>query len=669
MSAVKHEIGGKRFLSFVLAVAIAFSMLLGRLWYVQILHGDEYYRASTENIIRNIEVSPPRGRLLDRNSTVLAENRPSFDVVVHPHQFVEPKDADTPRPLQLLQGYLNLSKEDVERLAKSISQKQGEVLIARDVTRAQVALVETDRLRLPGVEVRANSHRQYPLEQVTAHVVGFMGEIRANELKDSEQFGYRSGDYVGRMGIERAYESILRGAPGIERQVVDARGIPQGEAETRFLIGDYQKVEPIAGRDLVTTIDARLHLIIDEAMRNYPAGGVVALDPRDGSLLAMYSKPSFNPNSWSGRLSSQEKLRSDNDPYKPMFDKTVSAYFPGSTFKIVGALATFEEGVMGADDEFKCPGYYRFGGRNFRCWKHGGHGDMTVSQALQHSCDVYFYHVAETIGIDKIAEYGYGFGFGELTGYPINDESPGRMPTKEWHRKRSPDGFKYGFALNTILGQGDTLATPLQVALAYGAVANGGDVYYPRVIDRVQTAAGDPLFVFDPKVRKTVKMDPVALEEIRKGLWLAVNGDGGTAYAHRPENIEVSGKTGTAQVHKIGRIRVANRDKELRFRDHAWFAGYAPSDEPTLVLVVFLQHGGHGGSDAAPVAMDIITRYFAGEDPLAQKIGEKHVAPTPSVAGVGERDDVSSGDIEDVNDLISSDAGMDFETDQESPSE
>ncbi|MEZ4458818.1 MAG: penicillin-binding protein 2 [bacterium] len=655
MSTVKHELGGTRYLGFVVFVGFAFSLLLGRLWLVQVLDGDQYWRASTENIIRNIEVSPPRGRIFDRSGNVLAENRPSFDVVIQPHLFSEPKNGDVP-PLELLQGYLNLSKEDVERLAKKIAQKRGEVVVARDITRSQVALVETDRLRLPGVEVRANSHRRYPLEHVTAHVVGFMGEIRANELKDLEAYGYRSGDYLGRMGVERAYESILRGAPGIERQVVDARGIPQGEAETRFLIGDYQKVTPIAGRDVFMTLDARLQIIVDEAMKNYPAGAVVALDPRDGSLLAMYSKPGFNPNSWSGRLSTQEKLKSDNDPYKPMLDKTISAYFPGSTFKIAGALAALDEGIMDADDEVKCPGYYRFGGRNFRCWKHGGHGDVNVAEALQHSCDVYFYKVAETIGIDKIAEYGFDFGFGELTGYPINDESAGRMPTKEWHRKHSPDGFQHGFALNTILGQGDTLATPLQVALAYGAVANGGKLYYPRIIDHINTATNDALFEFEPRVRKTVPGTPEAFQQIREGLWKTVNEDGGTAFAHRPTTVEVSGKTGTAQVHKIGRIRVANRDKEIRFRDHAWFAGYAPSTDPTLVVVVFLQHGGHGGSDAAPVAMDIFTRYFAGDDPLARKIGEEYHPPSPS--NDDALDDVSSGE-----ELVPSDDGPDMGAD------
>jgi penicillin-binding protein 2 len=325
----------------------------------------------------------------------------------------------------------------------------------------------------------------------------------------------------------------------------------------------------------------------------------------------MISKPSFNPNSWTGRLSSQEKLRSDNDPFKPMLDKTVNAYFPGSTYKIVGALAALAEELVSFDDTVSCPGYYRFGGRRFRCWKRGGHGHVNVMEAIQGSCDVFFYHVAERLGIDTLARYAYQFGFGEHTGYPINFESPGRVPTKEWHRKHSREGYQYGFALNTVLGQGDTLVTPLQVALAYAAIANGGELYYPRIVEEVRGRDGTLLFSVPPRVRKEIPMEPDQLEAIRMGLWLAVNEEAGTAYSVRPEGIDAAGKTGTAQVHKIGRRRIANRDKAYRFRDHSWFAAYAPSDDPELVVAVFLQHAGHGSHHAAPVAMEIFEKYFA----------------------------------------------------------
>lgn len=620
-SGGEKRLYGGRHRWFILAVGIAFTILLARLWYIQVIRGDEYWRASTENIIRNVDKKPPRGRIYDRTGVVLAENRPSYDVYLVPHIFKRSGDDET---IDLLQRYLDLSEDERKKVEKEAKSNAARVLVRTDVSRAEVALIESDRLRLSGVDVVATSHRNYPFHHVGAHTVGFVGEVRGSELEELAGYGYGPGDYIGRMGVEQAFEAVLRGSPGIERQVVDARGIPQGEAETKFLIGEYQKVTSVPGRDLHLTVDAELMLIIDRAFRNYPGGSAVAIDPRDGSVLAAYSKPAFNPNAWSGRLSSQEKLRTDNDFFKPLLDKSVSAYFPGSTFKVAGSLAALETGAMEIDDELKCHGSYRFGGRRFRCWKHGGHGKVNVEEALQQSCDVYYYKVADEIGIDPIAERAHIFGFGEPTGYPLNNESAGRVPNKEWHRKHSPEGYQRGFDLNTILGQGDTLATPLQVAMAYAAIANGEAIYYPRILDQVTSRDGETLFTFEPRVRKRFDIDPEHLQAIRHGLWMAANVENGTSYPHRFEGVEVAGKTGTAQVHKIGKIRRANRDKAIQLRDHAWYASYAPYENPEIVLVVFLQHGGHGGSDAAPVAMEILEKYFnhtRGET-LERKVGE-----------------------------------------------
>jgi penicillin-binding protein 2 len=491
-------------------------------------------------------------------------------------------------------------------------------------------MLEARRIDLPGLDVRANPHRVYPMHMVGAHTVGFLGELNEKELAAREELGYRPGDYTGRMGLERAFEELLRGSPGLERIVVDSSGNPQGEAETRFLIGEYQHVRPVAGRDMVLTLDAELMLIIDHAMRKYPSGSVVAVDPRDGSVLALYSKPSFNPNSWTGRLSAQEKLRSDSDPYKPMIDKSVSAYFPGSVYKIVGSLAALEEGVFKIHDEVDCPGYYKYGGRRFRCWKHGGHEETNIIKALAASCDVYYYKVGEMLGIDKLAEYAYRFGFGEPTGLPINREAAGRVPTKEWHRKNSPDGYQHGFALNTVIGQGDTLTSPMQIAMAYVAIANGGTLYQPRLIKEIRTREGEALFDYKPQVRKEINFEPDHLAAIKLGMIEVVTAEYGTVYSTKQPilDLRVAGKTGTAQVHAIGRTRVSNKDKEFHLRDHAWFASYAPYDNPELVLVVFLHHGGHGGHEAGPVAFEIFDRYFNRDKgrPLTQRLADLSVA-------------------------------------------
>ena len=596
-----------RYIVLIGIAALLFCVLLARLWFLQVIQGDMYWRVSTENIIRDIEISPARGRILDTNGVVLADNRPSFDVYIVPLIFNKYAKEGT---LSDLSDFLNLAPNEQVRIERGLDRKVAEIVVRRDITRTQVAQLEAHKLGLPGVEVRVNAHRYYPFHSVGGHAIGFLGELGSTELEELESYGYRRGDYIGRMGLEREYEAILRGSPGVDRVVVDAQGNRQGEAQTDFLIGEYQHVAPVAGRDIMTTLDVELMLIIDRAMRGRAAGAVVALDPRDGSVKALYSKPGFNPNSWTGRLSTQEKRRNDSDPYKPMIDKTVNSYFPGSVYKIVGSLAALDEGLMSKEDEAYCPGFYRFGGRRFRCWKRAGHGHTDVVEALAGSCDVYYYKAAEQLGIDKLADYAYRFGFGEVTGIGINNESAGRVPTKEWHRKHSPDGYQYGFALNTVIGQGDTLTSPLQVALAYAALANGGDLYYPRLIKEVRTREEQPLFDLPPRRRKRLDIKPEHLQAISEGMHSVVNSEGGTAFSVKLDDIEVAGKTGTAQVHKIGLVRVANRDKEFRFRDHAWFASYAPYDHPELVLVVFLKHGGHGGSDAAPVAMEIYENYF-----------------------------------------------------------
>ncbi|AWV89049.1 penicillin-binding protein 2 [Bradymonas sediminis] len=613
----EKEGAGKRYLWLVGLFFVAFLVITARFWYLQIMRGDEYWRASSNNIIRDMDLRAPRGNIIDRNGKVMAENRPSFDVFVLPHIF---NKYDTKQTLALLQRYLHLSDQEVKNIEKRVQAKVAQVPVRRDVTRRAVAALEADKLRLPGVEVRVIPHRVYPYNQVGAHALGYMAEVSSKDLLRLSPYGYTRGDYIGRMGLERSFEEVLRGSPGIDRRVVDVRGIPQGEAETQFLIGDYRKIAPVPGRDVVTTLDAELMETIDQAVRDYPSGAVVALDPRDGSILALYSKPGINPNSWTGRLSSMEKRRVDNNPFTPMLDKSVNAYFPGSVYKIVGAAAALEEGIEEVDGEITCHGGYMLGGRRFRCWKRGGHGPLDVAGAMQHSCDVYFYSIADRLGSDVLAEYAYKFGFGEQTGISLNNESAGRVPTKEWHRTNSPHGYQHGFSLNTVLGQGNTMSTPLQVALAYGAIANGGDLYYPRIVSEIRNSEGETLFEYPPKVRRTLGLKDSTLAAIKDGLYKVVNENGGTAYALKSDDLEISGKSGTAQVHAIGTVRVANRDKAFQLRDHAWFVAYAPSKDPEIVVAVFLQHAGGGSTEAAPVAINVIKSYLENQKRAAQPL-------------------------------------------------
>ena len=606
----KDDYRGK-YVWLIVICLIFFSAIGLRLWELQIVDGDDYYRANTENVVRQVEIQPPRGEILDRNGIALAENQPSFDIVIEPRIFRAKADETV---YELLEKYLHLSRDAIDRIRERVESESAEIVIRRDVSRSDVARLQEDQMRLPGVEVRTTHQRYYPLHHVGSHTLGYVAEVSSDELRSLRPYGYRPGHLIGRMGLERSFEEMLHGSPGLARNVVDARGNPVGEAEEEFLIGEYQEVRPIEGRDVVTNLDAELMVIIDEAIEDYAAGAVVAVDPDDGSVLAMYSKPHFNPNAWSGRLSLMERMRIDSDPFRPMTDKSVSGFFPGSVFKFIGTWMGLEEGIVEPHDESYCRGHHTFGGTRFRCWRDRGHGDVDAYSSMERSCDVYYYELAEEAGIDTIASYARQFGFGERTGVELRHEQAGRVPDRDWHNERSIDGYQRGFDLNTIIGQGDTLATPLQLAVAYAGLANGGRLYYPQLVDSIRADDGTALFDYDPKVRKHVDIDDDHLEVLRESLRRVVHGEHGTARGSAIDGMEVAGKTGTAQVAELGEVRIPHEERALHRRHHAWFTAYAPYDEPEIAIAVFLEHGGGGGGDAAPVAMEILERYLVDDE-------------------------------------------------------
>lgn len=588
------------------AFFLGFAGLGARLYHLQVANGDRYFQLASENFVREVEIPPDRGIILDAQGRVLADNHPAYDVYASPRILANHDEA-----LALLADILNLSEEARERAqARVAAAGRADFLLERDITRDQLAELETFRADLPGVYVAVSQRRHYPYDRLTSHLVGFMNEIRADELEELEQFGYHPGDYVGRSGIERAYEALLRGAPGRIRQVINVTGDVQSEEVNRELLGDYRHVDAVPGRSLSLTVDIALQGIMEEAMADSLSGGIIALDPRDGAILGMFSKPGFNPNAWSGRLSEQEKRMSDNDPFHPMLDKTVLSWFPASTYKVITAIAGLEEGVVDAETTIECPGHLDYGNRRFHCWNRHGHGEVNLAEALANSCDVYFYQVGLQLGIDTLAQYAFEFGFGERPGLGFNGEAAGVVPTREWHEEHSPGGFQYGFTVNTSVGQGDTRTSPLQLALAYAALANGGTLFYPRVVDRVMTAEGDVVFEYPPRVRRELTFAEEHVATVIEGLDLVMNDDGGTAYEQRLEYMEVAGKTGTAQVRSLETVRLQDGEVIHWDRDHAWFVAFAPMENPQLVVAVFLEHGGQGSSAAAPVAMRVVDRYF-----------------------------------------------------------
>ena len=589
----------------VLLFAVVTLLLIARLWSLQVRDGAHYQRIAGDNFVRVATVEPERGRIFDAAGRLIAESRPSYDVYVNPALL----RASAPS-VEILTEVLSLSEAEQTRLAGRLRGARGDLVVRRDITRDQLALLETRRHELSGVYVHVSQRRFYPFHEMAAHLVGYVNEVTADELLRLAEHGYQPGDMIGRAGVERTFEAILRGAEGVERQVVDARGRPQPASWADALLGESRLIQPVPGRDISLTMDMRLQEVVQEIAGDTVSAGIVVLDPRDGAVLAMHSRPGFNPNAWAGRLSEAEKRQSDNNPFHPMLDKTIQSYFPGSTWKVVTALAGLQERLITPDEEVHCPGSFRLGNRVFRCWKRSGHGHVNLRSAMAVSCDVYFYVLGLRLGIDRMARYAYDLGFAERTGVGLPGESAGVVPTREWHQRNSPGGFQQGFTVNTSVGQGDTRASPLQVALAYAAIAMDGALMYPRLLDRIALPDGAALYETHPRVRRRIPVDHEHMAALRLGLEDAIMAPIGTAHGWALPYMRSAGKTGTSQVRALDTVRLDGEEIFFRDRDHAWFVVWAPAEEPEIVVSVFVEHGGAGSQAAAPLAMRIVDTYL-----------------------------------------------------------
>jgi penicillin-binding protein 2 len=587
----------RRFKWLVAVVASAFLILVGRLWQLQIIEGERHFQRSTDNFRAEQWIPAVRGKILDRNGTILVDNRPSFNVYVTPRTF-------TPETRLRLARLLGLGQDEVTSLAVKVGRAKNRLrphLVLEDIERDRLALIAQASAELPGVTAEDVPHRHYLHGKLAGHLLGYMNQIGEAELEVRRDEGYDEGEYIGRSGLERQWERYLRGQRGIERFVVDARGQRQSDVEALALIEGPRLVPPVPGHNLVLTLDAELQRLAEEALADRPAGAAAVVEVATGRILALVSRPAFDPNQMTGRLTRAEEAMLEGDPLKPFLDRTLRQhYFPGSTFKVFTALAALEAGAYTPQDRVYCDGTHELGKRTFRC--HKAHGWVDLNAALAQSCDTYFWQVSERIGIDRIADMAKAFGLGSPTGLGLNGDVPGNIPTRAWYATRG--GFRPGFALNTAIGQGDTTVTVLQLALAFAALANGGDLWVPQIALRVESAAGKVVADFPPRLRAHVELSRRALTAVQRGLVSAVNEKKGTAYASRDPHIVVAGKTGTAQVGKLYRkIKEVDWDPT---QDHAWFAGYAPAHRPQIAFVVLVEHGGGGGRVAAPPAMKIV---------------------------------------------------------------
>jgi penicillin-binding protein 2 len=602
-------------LRWVALVGIAvFALLVGRLWQLQVMRGESYYERTVSNVVKERYLPSVRGQILDRKGVPLAANRPAFNVYATPASLKPETKAELERMLNL--GDDEIAKLD-ERLAIGTKRDaKTPVLVLEDQGRDRAALVEQAHIRLPGFEVRHEPYRFYPQGDLAASLVGYMTQMTAEESDKLTAQGYDPSELVGRYGLESAWENYLRGKKGVERFAVDARGQRLDEKTAASLIEGNRLIDPVPGANLVLTLDTELQRLAEKAVAHTAAAAVVIVEPKTGKLRAVVSKPSFDPNTMTGHLTKAEYTLLMSDPRKPFIDKAVRAtYPPGSIFKFATAFAALEDGQAAEDESMFCTGEYELSGTHFRC--HGTHGKVNLLAAIEHSCDTYFWKLAERIGIDRIGDVAREYGLGSPTNLGLNGDSAGRIPTKAWYEANGR--YKVGYATNAAIGQGDVEVTVLQMAMAYAAIANNGTLYVPQIVDHVESNDGRPIVAYGPQVAHAVKTPADALATWKKGMWKVTNELGGTAFEHgHIENLTVMGKTGTAEVKKHHK---QEDDKELdRWNPnaaHAWFAGWAPADDPDIAVVVLVEHGGAGGQVAWPIAKQILEGYFTKIHPIS----------------------------------------------------
>lgn len=578
-----------------------FLICISRLWYLQVVRGEYFRDKSENNRLRTVYITPPRGFILDRHGKVLVKNRPSFNIEL----VVE----DCPNPTETIQKLAVILNEDPQKISSRLKDNRKRLrfeprILLKDVTRDQVAKVVARSHELPGVAINYFPARNYLFGDFAAHTLGYIREINKNQLQDARYSDYRPGDVVGQYGIEKTMDHFLNGTRGVQRVVVNADGVR---------IEEYSFEEEKPGHSVTLTIDYDVQKAADEALQD-KKGAIVALNPKTGEIYAISSAPRFDPNVFSGELSSETWRNIISSPDKPMNNRVVQGgYPPGSVFKIIMAAAGASERVINFNEQVNCPGYLKVGSRRFRCHKEHGHGLENLVDAIVESCDVYFYTVGQRLGIDRIHNYATQFGLGQVTGLDLVEELRGLVPSTEWKRRyfKKPEDQKWypGETPSVAIGQGALIVTPLQMTRAVAAMINGGKLYRPWLIKEVKAEDGRVVDdSFSPEVMGTIDVEEDIVQQVLKGMEGVVNFPNGTAARARlPKELDilVGGKTGTAQM-----VSLNISDKSKKFDHHAWFVGYAPIEDPKIIVGVIIENGGHGGATAAPLAQKVLLAYF-----------------------------------------------------------
>ena len=578
---MKVERASKRILLMGYIVIVVFIFLILRLWQLQILKGSKYRELSEANRLRIMTIPAPRGILYDRNSIPLVRNSSYYFVSITPGEFNKGK-------VNLLSKVLNMSVEEIlEKIDKSGIGPFTPIRLKQGLSFQEVAYIESRRSDFPGLIIEVEVSREYIYGSVGSHIIGYLGKPNLSQSKNPLFNDVPPDAFIGQWGAEMLFDKSLRGIPGERVIEVDSLG-----REIRLL----RENPPVKGEDIKLSLDINLQKAAEEAFGE-KTGALVAIKPDTGEVLGLVSRPSFDPNLFARGINYDEWITLIRDKNRPMLNRALqSQYPPGSVFKIITAIAGLEEGLIKPGTKVDCRGGINYGRWHFGCWRREGHGVVSLHRAIVESCDVYFYEVGKLLGIDRIYEYASSFGLGKETGFKLVNERKGIIPNTKWKKEKKKEPWYLGETFNTAIGQGYLAVTPIQIAVMISAIANGGNIYQPTLIK--DTAA-----VFSGKA----KVSPETLNIIKKALWGVVNESGGTGWAAKSQFISLGGKTGTAQVVAL---RHGSGNLPAQFRDHAWFVAFAPVERPEVALSVFVEHGGHGGGAAAPIAKRAIEGYF-----------------------------------------------------------
>lgn len=572
----------------IMAVLALMLFIVARLFGMQLFSSGIYKKASEKNGIRMVPIPAPRGVIMDRSGTVLVKNRPSYSIYLLPY---EVKDLDTASVR--IAAALNELPEDIKnRINEGWKGRFQPIRLKRDVDFKTVCYVEEHALEFPGILFQVEPTRLYPESNFGSHIWGYVGEATDEELQADKENRYILGDIVGKEGIEKQYENYLHGENGLKYIEITAAGKMLGEVE------DKERINPAQGSDLYLELDWDLQLLAESELLARGSGAVVAVDPRNGAIRVMASVPNFDANLFSGVVSREAWNAVMSDPLHPLFDRGIKGtYPPGSTMKPFTAAAGLENGVINANSTFDpCLGVRKFGNRPFRCWRPAGHGTLKVVDAIIQSCDIFFYQLGVAEGLDVWSKFCSDSRFGVYTGIDLPGEFAGLVPSAEYFDKRyGKNRWSRYLIVNLSIGQGEILVTPIQMAVLYAAIGNGGTIYRPQLLSHIVTPNGETI-VSKPDIVGSLPVSGKNIELLKKALLGVTTDEHGTARVAALPDIKVGGKTGTAQ--------------NPHGDDHAWFICFAPVDNPEIAIAVLVENAGHGGSVAAPIAKKILEKYF-----------------------------------------------------------